>query len=185
MPREFWLDENLCFIVPVNSLLSYWLSRAIALKTRFPSHYLRLIKLVNRSPSVRDLQAFPGVLLKCRSHNCMKKMLSQPTQEKDGSHDDDSWCGVGLNPFLKMSPSIICRSLKGSFCSGLIAITAAEVTMASTWLTLFPGWQSMGEFESGAKFTVCPGWSMRWFSCGDIDITAKGGALRDEEFNLQ
>ena len=39
--------------------------------------------------------------------------------------------GLLLNPFLIVRPSMICKSLNGSSCSGLRAITAADVTMAS------------------------------------------------------
>ena len=46
------------------------------------------------------------------------------------THPTESW-GLLLMPFLSVRPKRICRSLKGSSCSGLIAITAAEVTMAS------------------------------------------------------
>ena len=63
--HAFWSDKNLWFGVTVNSLLSYWLSWAIALKTRFsretPSYYLQLKKLVIHSPTVRDLETFSRV----------------------------------------------------------------------------------------------------------------------------
>lgn len=51
----------------------------------------------------------------------------QPTFE---ANPKDSF-GLLLIPFRRVNPKSICRSLNGSSCSGLSAITAAEVTMAS------------------------------------------------------
>ena len=81
--------------------------------------------------------------------------------------------GLLLNPFLIVSPSMICKSLNGSACSGLRAITAADVTMASVWCTQ-PG-------DSFISSQTSPGWwSIRSFPSGERDITAYEGAFKDD-----
>ena len=81
--------------------------------------------------------------------------------------------GLLLNPFLIVRPSMICKSLNGSSCSGLRAITAADVTMASVWCT------QLG--DSFISSQTSPGWwSIRSFPSGDRDITAYEGAFKDD-----
>ena len=85
----------------------------------------------------------------------------QPTFE---ANPKDSF-GLLLIPFRRVNPKSICRSLNGSSCSGLSAITAAEVTMASVWLTYF-GYNLSSTLGS-------PGWwSIRSFSVGDSAMMA-------------
>lgn len=85
----------------------------------------------------------------------------QPTFE---ANPKDS-LGLLLIPFRRVNPKSICRSLNGSSCSGLSAITAAEVTMASVWLTYF-GYNLSSTLGS-------PGWwSIRSFSVGDSAMMA-------------
>ena len=85
----------------------------------------------------------------------------QPTFE---ANPKDSF-GLLLIPFRRVNPKSICRSLNGSSCSGLSTITAAEVTMASVWLTYF-GYNLSSTLGS-------PGWwSIRSFSVGDSAMMA-------------
>ena len=85
--------------------------------------------------------------------------LPTPEQNRLRRHGRSLCCSV-LNPFLKISPTIICRSqLKGSFCSGLSAICLID----TSW----------------GNFTMYSG------PRGDNEIAAKGGVVRDEEFNRQ
>ena len=83
--------------------------------------------------------------------------------------------GLLLNPFLIVRPSMICKSLNGSACSGLRAITAADVTMASVWCTQ-PG-------DSFISLLFPGSWSIRSILFGDRDITAYEGAFKDDSLH--